>query len=137
MKKTKIEKKIEELELKLDKIKDKLHYLKQADKFADFEELPMLVSDLLVEENKTLKLLEGYETLDNMYVSNVILNDDVVITIALNGEKAISKPENDDEFNFETAFFMNLVKLKDNVDTHWYEYSIHAAIEDIKNGGLK
>lgn len=130
---TKIERRIEELEQSIVNNKSKLEELRIVDKYSD---MAMEISSQLSLINSEKKLLKGYETLDNMEIGNVIINNETVIVISIHDTKAISKLSDDDEFNFLAGFFLCLTKLGNAINTDWYDYSIHAALEDIELGNL-
>lgn len=134
-KELKIDKKVEDLVDELTGLEKDLEELIGANNHIDVSDKIERVEKLIdgVEE-----LIEGYNTLINMNVGNVIISNERVITLTrIWEEKAISKPEAGDDFNFEMAFFMNLTKLGTWVNTDAYNYSVQKAIVDIKNGGLE
>lgn len=130
---TKIENRIGELEQSIENNKLKLEELKIANKHANVS-LKIYGMKLLI--NEEIELLKGYEALDDMEIGNVIVNDETVIVISLDGAKAISKLSDGDEFNFLAGFFLCLTKLGSAIDTDWYDYAIHVALEDIGLGNL-
>ena len=132
-KQTKIQQKLELINNEVSKKHNYLHELEVANKHADVSDKILKVkSDI----NCLEKLYAGYDILDDMDIANVIVNNNHVIVEHYDGSKAVSKPDENDEFNFLAGFFMNLVKLGSKIYIDGYDYKCHVALTDIENGGL-